>query len=144
MTDKIAEQPIPKQEEGDQPMTRSYTPSQIADGLLAGEFTRDSAFVPLAEVERLTRERDEARARVSKLWAVLEMVRDAVTCASTAAWEAAWAAARESTWTQSARVAREAAAARAGAAVDAQVAEFRRVCRELEAGRDPYPMEAKP
>lgn len=43
-------------------MTRSYTPSQIADVLLAGEFTRDSAFVPLAEVERLTRERDEARA----------------------------------------------------------------------------------
>ena len=34
-------------------MTQSYTPRQIADGLLAGEFTRDSAFVPLAEVERL-------------------------------------------------------------------------------------------
>lgn len=58
MTDKIAEQPIPKQEEGDQPMTRSYTPSQIADGLLSGEFTRDSAFVPRAEVERLRAERD--------------------------------------------------------------------------------------
>ena len=96
------------------------------------------------EIEQLTRERDEARARASKLWAVMEMLRDAVTCASTAAWEAAWAAARESTWTQSARVAREAAAARAGAAVDAQVAEFRRVCQEIEAGRDPYPMEAKP
>ena len=37
-------------------MTRSYTPRQIADGLLAAEFTRDSAFVPLAEVERLRAE----------------------------------------------------------------------------------------
>lgn len=96
-----------------------------------------------AALDVATRERDEARARASKLWAVLEMVRDAVTCASTAAWEAAWAAARESTWTQSARVARE-AAARAEAAVDAQVTEFRRVCREIDAGRDPYPLEAKP
>lgn len=58
-------------------MTQSYTPRQIADGLLAGEFTRDSAFVPLAEVERLTRERDEARAWAAKLLATLEMVRDA-------------------------------------------------------------------
>ena len=48
-------------------MTRSYTPRQIADSILAGEITRDSAFVPLAEVERLTRERDEARAEVEKL-----------------------------------------------------------------------------
>ena len=48
-------------------MTRSYTPSQIADSILAGEITRDSAFVPLAEVERLTRERDEARAEVERL-----------------------------------------------------------------------------
>ena len=39
-------------------MNRSYTPSQIADGILAGEITRDSAFVPLAEVERLRAERD--------------------------------------------------------------------------------------
>jgi len=129
------------------------------EGIRAGA-DADRAYL-LAEVDRLrafeaahkqlqaaldvaTRERDEARARASKLWAVLEMVRDAVTCASTAAWEAAWAAARESTWTQSARVAREAAAARAEAAVDAQVAEFRRVCREIDAGRDPYPLEAKP
>ena len=40
-------------------MTQSYTPSQIADGILAGEITRDSAFVPLAEVERLRAERRE-------------------------------------------------------------------------------------
>jgi hypothetical protein len=42
-------------------MNRSYTPSQIADGILAGEITRDSAFVPLAEVERLRAERDALR-----------------------------------------------------------------------------------
>lgn len=46
-----------------------------------------------------------------------------------AAWEAAWAAR---------------AAAREQAAIDAQVTEFRRLCREIDAGRDPYPMEAKP
>jgi hypothetical protein len=42
-------------------MNRSYTPSQIADGILAGEITRDSAFVPLAEVERLRAERELQR-----------------------------------------------------------------------------------
>ena len=47
-------------------MNRSYTPPQIADSILAGEVTRDSAFIPLAEVERL-------RARVE----VLERVREA-------------------------------------------------------------------
>ena len=76
--------------------------------------------------------------------AAREAARESVTCVSIAAWEAAWAEARESTWTQSVRVAREVAAAREQAAIDAQVAEFRRVCREIDSGRDPYPMEAKP
>ena len=57
-------------------MTRSYTPSQIADGILAGEITRDSAFVPLAEVERLTRDRDEARAEVEIRPAVYVLLSD--------------------------------------------------------------------
>jgi hypothetical protein len=48
-------------------MNRSYTPPQIADSILAGEVTRDSAFIPLAEVERLRAERDEARAEVARL-----------------------------------------------------------------------------
>ena len=34
-------------------MTRSYTPSKIADGILAGEFTRESEFVSKLDVERL-------------------------------------------------------------------------------------------
>ena len=50
-------------------MTRSYTPSQIADAILAGEITRDSAFIPLAEVERL-------RARVAALSDALNSVHD--------------------------------------------------------------------
>jgi hypothetical protein len=56
-------------------MIRSYTPSQIADSILAGEITRDSAFVPLAEVEKLRAERDEARAEVERL---REALRDAL------------------------------------------------------------------
>ena len=47
-------------------MTRSYTPRQIADGLLAAEFTRDSAFVPLAEVEKLRAENARLRAQVAE------------------------------------------------------------------------------
>ena len=45
-------------------MTRSYTPSQIADAILAGEITRDSAFVPLAEVERQARHIEELREKI--------------------------------------------------------------------------------
>lgn len=48
-------------------MTQSYTPRQIADGLLAGEFTRDSAFVPLAEVERMREVIRTIRARCVEL-----------------------------------------------------------------------------
>ena len=47
-------------------MNRSYTPSQIADGILAGEITRDSAFVPLAEVEKLRAWNARLRAQVGE------------------------------------------------------------------------------
>ena len=43
-------------------------------------------------------------------------------------------------WWAAASAAAEAAAAEA-AAWEAQAAEFRRVCREIDAGRDPYPKE---
>jgi hypothetical protein len=45
-------------------MTRSYTPSQIADAILAGEITRDSEFVPLAEVARQARHIEELRSKI--------------------------------------------------------------------------------
>ena len=55
-------------------MIRTYTPSQIADAMLAGEFVRDTEFVLASEVERLQsaldtaiRERDEARAEVARM-----------------------------------------------------------------------------
>lgn len=48
-------------------MSRTYTPSQIADGLLAGKFVRETEFMLAFEVERLTRERDEARAKSAKM-----------------------------------------------------------------------------
>ena len=47
-------------------MTRSYTPRQIADDLLSGKFTRDSAFVPLVEVERLRAENARLRAQIAE------------------------------------------------------------------------------
>ena len=34
-------------------MTRSYTPSQIADEILAGNITRDSVFVLMSDIENL-------------------------------------------------------------------------------------------
>lgn len=100
------------------------------------------------ELEAASAEWEAAR---SAAWeAARESARESVTCVSIAAWEAAWAArasaareARSAAW-EAARVAREMAAAKGRAAIDAQVAEFRRVCRELAAGRDPYPLEAKP
>jgi len=65
-------------------MIRTYTPSQIADGLLAGDLVRETEFVLALEIERLRafeaahrqlqaaldaaiRERDEARAEVDWL-----------------------------------------------------------------------------
>jgi len=65
-------------------MTRTYTPPQIADGLLAGDFIRETEFALAFEIERLRafeaahkqlqaaldsaiRERDEARAEVERL-----------------------------------------------------------------------------
>lgn len=47
-------------------MTRSYTPSQIADAILAGEITRDSAFVLLAEVEKLRAWNARLRAQIDE------------------------------------------------------------------------------
>jgi len=74
-------------------MTRTYKPSQIADGILAEEFFRDTEFVLASEVERLRafeavhrqlqaaldtaiRERDEARAEVDRLRAEKDKLRD--------------------------------------------------------------------
>ena len=37
-------------------MTRTYTPSQIADAILAGTITRDSVFVLMSEIENLRAE----------------------------------------------------------------------------------------
>ena len=34
-------------------MTRTYTPSQIADAILAGDITRDSVFVLMREIEQI-------------------------------------------------------------------------------------------
>jgi len=65
-------------------MIRTYTPSQIADGLLAGDLVRETEFVLALEIERLRafeaahrqlqaaldaaiRERDEARAEVGRM-----------------------------------------------------------------------------
>lgn len=62
-----------------------------------------------------------------------------------AAWEEAESAARaarETAW--DAAGAESAAAAKEQAAIDAQVTELRRVCREITTGRDPYPLEEKP
>lgn len=95
----------------------------------------------------------EAKARVAA-WVAASAARAASAAPASAAWgaaawevaawEVAWEVARESTWTQSVRVAREVAAAREQAAIDARATELRRVCREIDSGRDPYPMEAKP
>lgn len=52
-------------------MTQSYTPRQIAGGLLEGEFARDSAFVPLAEVERLRAELDRTREQLDAAVALI-------------------------------------------------------------------------
>jgi len=76
----------------------------------------------------------KAAASVSAAW-------EAAARAAWAAWDEAGAAG-ETAW-DAARAARE-AAAKEQAAIDAQAAEFRRVCREIDAGRDPYPLEAKP
>ena len=68
------------------------------------------------------------------------------TASAVAAREAAWAAewAEEAAeWASEAAAAAVAAALAAvsAAANDAQSAELRRLCREIEAGRDPYPEE---
>jgi len=88
--------------------------------------------------------REELEAASAEWEAARESARESVTCASIAAWEAAREAASvawEAGW--EARTA-AAAAAKQQAAIDAQVTELRRLCREIDAGRDPYPMEAKP
>ena len=125
----------------------------VAERYARGQASRE-------ELEAASAEWEAAR---SAAWeAAMESVRESVTCASTAAWEAAWAArpaastaARSAAWAarsaaarearsaawEAARVAREMAAAKGRAAINAQVAEFRRVCQEIDAGRDPYPEE---
>ena len=120
---------------------RSVAALDVAERYARGQASRE-------ELEAASAAWDAAR---SAAWeAAREAARESVTCVSIAAWEAAWAArasaareARSAAW-EAARVAREMAAAKGRAAIDAQVAEFRRVCRELAAGRDPYPLEAKP
>ena len=56
-------------------MIRTYKPSQIADGILAEELFRDTEFVLASEIERLTRERDEAREEVARLREVIRTIR---------------------------------------------------------------------
>lgn len=81
----------------------------------------------------------------------------AALAAESAAWAAKWAATWAAKWAAEAALAAaaeaEAAAAAAasayaacvaGTAKAAQADELRRICEEIEAGRDPYPMEAKP
>jgi len=115
-------------------------PCSVAALDVAERYARGQA--SLEEMEAASAEWEAAR---SAAWeAARESARESVTCASIAAWEAAREAASvawEAGW--EARTA-AAAAAKQQAAIDAQVAEFRRVCREIDSGRDPYPMEAKP
>lgn len=65
------------------------------------------------------------------------------SAALTAAWAAEWAAAWAAAWAEMAAWASAAASpvASASAVRQAQADELRRVCREIEAGRDPYPEE---
>jgi hypothetical protein len=69
----------------------------------------------------------------------------AALAAESAAWaaESALASAAEAE-SAAAAAASAYAACEAGTAKAAQADELRRICEEIEAGRDPYPMEAKP
>ena len=113
---------------------RSVAALDVAERYARGQASSEE--LAAARAAAWEAEREAAReAREAAAWAAMAAAR--------AAREAAWAAWESATWAARAAAAWAARGERE-AAVDAQVAEFRRICRELAAGRDPYPLEVKP
>ena len=100
----------------------------------------DQRSVAVLDVAERYANGEATEAELAAAWgAALDAEGDASTDASSAASSAVWAvrAAWDAVW--AARAAARAASAAWGAAWDSQSAELRRVCEEIDAGRDPYP-----
>jgi len=114
---------------------RSVAALDIAERYARGQASQEKlkgAWEAAWEAARESARAERAAAAWEAAWEATAAARQAASVAAAAAWEAA-------------RVAWDAmAAAREQAAIDAQVTEFRRVCREIAAGRDPYPMGDMP